>query len=214
MTECACLHQLGFTAARMISAASSIAHGHGVGVILDVVYNHFGQGQTLKLFSDHYFSKRYTTDWGTAVNFDGPESAEVRRFVLDNAAGWIEEFHFDGLRFDSTQDIHDSSEEHILAALARQVRASARNRATLLVAENEPQHRAWSVPRTMGGSASMRDGTTTFTILRKSRCPGAARPTIATIAVRPRNSFPRSSMAISSRANGTNGRRNGGARPH
>ena len=74
------------------------------------------------------------------MNFDGPEAAEVRRFYLANAAYWIEEFHFDGMRFDATQAIHDSSQEHILAALARQVRVSAGNRATLLVAENEPQH--------------------------------------------------------------------------
>ncbi len=117
------------------------AHGHGLGVILDVVYNHLGpEGQTLELFSDYYFSDQIATDWGKAMNFDGPEAAEVRRFYLANAAYWIEEFHFDGMRFDATQAIHDSSQEHILAALARQVRVSAGKRATLLVAENEPQH--------------------------------------------------------------------------
>ncbi len=128
------------------------AHGHGLGVILDVVYNHFGpEGQTLKLFSDYYFSDYHTTDWGKALNFDGPESAAVRRFVLANAAYWIEEFHFDGLRLDATQDIHDSSQEHILAALARQVRDSAGDRATLLVAENEPQHTRLVRPADQGG---------------------------------------------------------------
>ncbi len=121
-------------------------------MILDVVYNHFGpEGQSLELFSDFYFSASHATDWGKAMNFDGPESAEVRRFFLANAAYWIEEFHFDGLRFDATQDIHDSSEEHILAALARQVRTSARNRATLLVAENEPQNTRLVRPPKQGG---------------------------------------------------------------
>ena len=128
------------------------AHAHGLGVILDVVYNHFGpEGQTLHQFSDYYLSDHHTTDWGKALNFDGPGSAAVRQFVLANAACWIEDFHFDGLRLDSTQDIHDSSEEHILAALARQVRASAGNRATLLVAENEPQHTRLVRPLNQGG---------------------------------------------------------------
>ncbi len=128
------------------------AHGHGLGVILDVVYNHLGpEGQTLNFFSDHYLSDCHATDWGKTLNFDGPESAEVRRFILDNAAYWIEEFHFDGLRLDATQDIHDSSEEHILAALARRVRASAKNRVTLLVAENEPQHAHLVGPLDHGG---------------------------------------------------------------
>lgn len=116
------------------------AHGLGLGVILDVVYNHLGPvGETLGAFSEHYFSRRHATDWGAALNFDGPGSAEVRTYFLTNAAYWIEEFHFDGLRFDATQDIHDSSGDHILAAMARRVRAAAKGRSTLLVAENEPQ---------------------------------------------------------------------------
>lgn len=128
------------------------AHGHGLGVILDVVYNHLGpEGQSLESFSDYYFSDCLATDWGKALNFDGPEAAGVRRFFLANAAYWIEEFHFDGLRLDATQDIHDSSAEHILAAIARQVRASARDRATLLVAENEPQHTRLVRPPNQGG---------------------------------------------------------------
>jgi maltooligosyltrehalose trehalohydrolase len=116
------------------------AHSLGLGVILDVVYNHFGpRQQSIELFSDDYFSDRHTTDWGKAVNFDGPNSAPVRQFFLANAAYWIEEFHFDGLRLDATQDIHDTSQEHILTAIARQVRHSAGGRKALLVAENEPQ---------------------------------------------------------------------------
>jgi maltooligosyltrehalose trehalohydrolase len=128
------------------------AHAHGLGVILDVVYNHFGPAaQNLELFSDYYLSDRHTTDWGKSLNYDGPQAAEVRRFLLANAAYWIEEFHFDGLRFDATQDIRDSSEEHILAAIVRQVRASARGRGTLLVAENEPQHTRLAQPVSQGG---------------------------------------------------------------
>ncbi len=117
-----------------------LAHGLGLGVILDVVYNHLGpDGNYLKEFSEHYFTDRYSNEWGEAVNFDGEGSGPVRDFVLDNAAYWIEEYHLDGLRLDATQQIYDASPEHILTALARRVRSAAGGRATLLVAENEPQ---------------------------------------------------------------------------
>ena len=117
------------------------AHALGLGVILDVVYNHVGpDGNFLAHFSPDYFTDRYSTDWGPAVNFDGEHSGPVREFFLANAGYWIDEFHFDGLRLDATQEIYDQSAEHILAAIAQQVRQSARGRATILVAENEPQH--------------------------------------------------------------------------
>jgi maltooligosyltrehalose trehalohydrolase len=116
------------------------AHGLNIGVILDVVYNHFGpDGNYLKQFSPDYFSSRYTTDWGEALNFDGTNCASVREFVLTNAAYWIEEFHLDGLRLDATQQIFDNSAEHILKAIVLRVRTAARGRATIIVAENEPQ---------------------------------------------------------------------------
>ena len=128
------------------------AHGLGLGVILDVVYNHAGPvDQSLAAFSDYYFSTNYKTDWGGAFNYDGEHSAEVRNFVLANAAYWIEEYHFDGLRLDATQNIFDCSEEHIVSALARQVRASATGRATLIVAENEPQDGRLVRPPEQGG---------------------------------------------------------------
>jgi maltooligosyltrehalose trehalohydrolase len=117
------------------------AHAIGLGVILDVVYNHLGpDGNSLMRFSPAYFSERYHTDWGPAINFDGEHAGPVREFFLANAAYWIDEFHFDGLRLDATQNIYDTSADHILAALARHVRAVARGRDTFLVAENEPQH--------------------------------------------------------------------------
>jgi maltooligosyltrehalose trehalohydrolase len=117
------------------------AHRHGLAVILDVVYNHLGpDGNYLMHFSPDYFTDRHETDWGAAINFDGLESVPVREFFLANARAWIEEFHFDGLRLDATQSIFDESPEHIVTALAREVRAAARGRATLIVVENEPQH--------------------------------------------------------------------------
>ena len=116
------------------------AHGLGLGVILDVVYNHVGpDGNYLERFSRDYFTDRYATDWGTALNFDGPHCGPVREFYASNAGYWIDEFHLDGLRLDATQSIFDRSPEHILAAVTRRVREAARGRATIVVAENEPQ---------------------------------------------------------------------------
>jgi maltooligosyltrehalose trehalohydrolase len=128
------------------------AHAAGIGVILDVVYNHLGPaGQNLERYSEHYFTDRYQTDWGRAMNFDGPHSAPVREYFLANAAYWIDEFHFDGLRLDATQSIYDSSEDHILGAIARQVRTAAKGRGTLLIAENEPQDTRLLRPSDKGG---------------------------------------------------------------
>ncbi|HVS39406.1 MAG TPA: malto-oligosyltrehalose trehalohydrolase [Gemmataceae bacterium] len=116
------------------------AHAAGLGVILDVVYNHFGpDGAYLGAFSKDYFTDRYKNEWGEAINFDGPSSSPVREYFIANAGYWIEEFHIDGLRLDATQQIFDTSAEHILTAVGRKVREAARGRATLIVAENEPQ---------------------------------------------------------------------------
>jgi len=113
------------------------AHAHGIGVILDVVYNHFGpDGCYLKQFSPDYFTDRYTNEWGEAINFS---AAPVRQFILENAAYWIDEYHFDGLRLDATQSIHDDSETHIIREICEHARAAAQQRAILIVAENEPQ---------------------------------------------------------------------------
>jgi maltooligosyltrehalose trehalohydrolase len=120
------------------------AHRLGLGVILDVVYNHFGpDGNYLPEFSPHYASDGHKTDWGKPPNFDGEHSAPVRDFALANVRYWISEFHLDGLRVDATQDTHDDSPEHILAAITRTARETAAEagRRVLLVAENEPQDR-------------------------------------------------------------------------
>jgi maltooligosyltrehalose trehalohydrolase len=128
------------------------AHALGLGVILDVVYNHVGpDGNYLTQFSQAYFTNRYTTDWGAAINYEDQHAGPVREFFLANAGYWIEEFHFDGLRIDATQNIYDTSAEHILAAIARRVRQAARGRTTLLVGENEPQHATLVRPPAQGG---------------------------------------------------------------
>ncbi len=116
------------------------AHALGLGVILDVVYNHFGpDGNYLREFAEDYFNDRYTTDWGAAINFDGENAGPAREYFIANACYWIEEFHLDGLRLDATQSIFDLSDDHILAAIARRARSSARGRSIVIVAENELQ---------------------------------------------------------------------------
>jgi len=113
------------------------AHAAGLGVILDVVYNHFGpDGNYLRQYADAWFTDRYENDWGDAIDF---EPGPVREFFLANAGYWIDELHFDGLRLDATQDIHDASGDHILSAIGRRVREAANGRSTYLVAENESQ---------------------------------------------------------------------------
>lgn len=128
------------------------AHALGIGVMLDVVYNHLGpDGNYLKQFSDDYFTDRYRTDWGEAINYGDENAAPVREFFTSNAAYWIDEFHFDGLRLDATQNIYDSSSEHILAAVTRSIHRAARGRSVVQVAENEPQETKLVRPIEQGG---------------------------------------------------------------
>jgi maltooligosyltrehalose trehalohydrolase len=128
------------------------AHGLGLGVVLDVVYNHLGPvGNYLPRFSSTYLTEAHTTDWGAAVNFDREGSAGVREFVVANAVHWVREYHMDGLRLDATQDVKDDSEVHIVAELAAAARAAAGTRRLWLVAENEPQHARLVRPPQAGG---------------------------------------------------------------
>ena len=128
------------------------AHMLGLGVILDVVYNHLGpEGNYLTAFSEDYFTNRYTTDWGAAINYDGPNSRGVREFSVQNACYWISEFHLDGLRVDATQNIYDQGPLHILAEISQKVRKTARPRTVVLLAENEPQDLVCVTPVACGG---------------------------------------------------------------
>ena len=128
------------------------AHASGLGVILDVVYNHMGPvGNYLRAFSTAYFTNRYDNEWGDALNFDGEHSEAVREFFASNAAYWIDEFHLDGLRLDATQQIFDRSPTHILAAVSERARAAARVRSLVIVAENETQNTRLVRPIGAGG---------------------------------------------------------------
>jgi maltooligosyltrehalose trehalohydrolase len=114
------------------------AHAAGLAVVLDVVYNHFGPvGNFIAQFSDTFLGQ--AGEWGDSINFDGPGSSGVREFVVENAAYWIAEFHFDGLRLDATHAMHDRSQEHIVSELARGARGAAGSRPILIVAESESQ---------------------------------------------------------------------------
>ena len=96
-------------------------HARGLAIVLDVVYNHLGPaGNYLDRFGP-YFTDRYATPWGTAVNLDGPFSDEVRRFFCDNALMWLRDYHFDGLRLDAVHAIIDTSAMHFLEQLAVEV---------------------------------------------------------------------------------------------
>lgn len=127
------------------------AHSLGLGVLLDVVYNHFGpEGNYLEKFSGHYYGPK-SNAWGRAINFDAENNGPVREFFISNAAYWIDEFHLDGLRFDATHAIRDASPEHILGCIAERVRQVSQGRGLLLVAENEAQEARCLLPKEQGG---------------------------------------------------------------
>ena len=115
------------------------AHMHGLMVLLDVVYNHFGpEGNYLHAYCSEFFNPAHATPWGAAINFDGMHSRTVRDFFVHNALYWVEEYHFDGLRMDAVHAIHDDSSEHICREIARALRAGpGRRRAVHLVLEND-----------------------------------------------------------------------------
>jgi maltooligosyltrehalose trehalohydrolase len=128
------------------------AHQAGIGVILDVVYNHLGpEGNYLRAFAPQYFTSRHKTPWGEALNFDGDDSRFVREFVIDNALYWLHEFRIDGLRLDATHHILDDSDCHILAALSDRARASVGDRKIVLIAENDQNDVKLLAPTTDGG---------------------------------------------------------------
>lgn len=127
------------------------AHELGLSVILDVVYNHAGpDGCWFESFAPEYFSSE-KNDWGRAFNFDGPDAGPVRAFFEQNARYWIDEFHFDGLRLDATQNLVDNSSTHIIQSVTEAARTAAPTRRIWIVAENEPQDTRLVRPTHEGG---------------------------------------------------------------
>ncbi|HXH06040.1 MAG TPA: malto-oligosyltrehalose trehalohydrolase, partial [Vicinamibacterales bacterium] len=131
------------------------AHALGLAVHLDVVYNHLGpDGAYLAAFSPPFFTDRHRSPWGAGVNLDGPGSAMVRRFLIENALHWLHEYHIDGLRLDATHALADDGPRHFLAELASAVHAAARGRPALVIAEDsrnlavlvrEPDEGGWGL---------------------------------------------------------------------
>ncbi len=128
-------------------------HGRGLGVLLDVVYNHLGaSGPYLNRFGP-YFTGRHTTPWGPAVNLDGPGSDEVRRHIIDNALMWLRDYHIDGLRLDAVHALTDSRATHLLEEIATEVEALGAHvgRPLSLIAESDLNDPRLVTPRAAGG---------------------------------------------------------------
>jgi maltooligosyltrehalose trehalohydrolase len=128
-------------------------HGVGLGVCLDVVYNHLGPvGNYLARFGP-YFSQAHSTPWGEALNLDGDGSFHVRRWVVDNALRWFAGFHLDALRLDAVHELHDDSEQHLLAQLSDEVAALSTQlgRPLALIAESDLNDPVTVTPTRAGG---------------------------------------------------------------
>ena len=128
-------------------------HAHGLGVLLDVVHNHLGpSGNYLPRFGP-YFTDAHHTPWGSAVNLDDVGSDEVRRYLIDNACGWLRDFHLDGLRLDAVHALHDTRALHYLAELSDAVDAlaTALGRPLALIAESDRNDPLTVTPRAAGG---------------------------------------------------------------
>jgi maltooligosyltrehalose trehalohydrolase len=122
-----------------LKALVDAAHERGLMVLLDVVYNHFGpEGNYLHAYAKSFFTERHHTPWGAAINFDGADARPVRDFYVHNALYWLNEYRFDGLRFDAVHAIMDDGPTHILDELVERVRAEAEagGRQVHLVLEN------------------------------------------------------------------------------
>ncbi|MFI5419718.1 MAG: alpha-amylase family glycosyl hydrolase, partial [Nitrososphaerales archaeon] len=128
-------------------------HNEGLAVVMDVVYNHAGpEGNCLSHYGP-YFSWKYKTPWGPAFNYDDFGSDAVRSYVIQNAIYWIEEFHIDGLRLDAIHRISDSSPQHLLLQIARQVHALEKStlRPLHLIAESDLNDPKILKPQSQGG---------------------------------------------------------------
>ena len=129
------------------------AHGMGLAVMLDAVYNHLGpEGNYLPKFGP-YFTTNHNTPWGEAINYDSQGCEQVRRYVVGNALYWIREYHLDGLRLDAVQTINDDSPYHIVAEIRDNVQALARelNRKVCVIAETDENDPRYVRPRISGG---------------------------------------------------------------
>ncbi|HEX6210262.1 MAG TPA: malto-oligosyltrehalose trehalohydrolase [Methylomirabilota bacterium] len=127
------------------------AHGLGLAVVIDVVYNHLGPDGNYLWSYGPYFTERHHTPWGAAVNLDGEASPHVRRFLIENACHWVNEYRMDGLRLDATHALIDDSARHFLGELAATVRETASERDVWVVAEDHRNLAMMVAPEPAGG---------------------------------------------------------------
>jgi malto-oligosyltrehalose trehalohydrolase len=119
-------------------------HRRGIGVILDVVYNHFGpSGNFLHAYASKFFTDKHRTPWGSAINFDDAGSANVRSFFIENALYWLGEFNLDGLRFDAVHAIKDDSLPPFLDQMGERIRQVFPDRHIHLILENDANEPEW-----------------------------------------------------------------------
>jgi len=137
-----------------LKALVEAAHGLGLMIFLDVVYNHFGpEGNYLHQYAPDFFTRDASTPWGEAIAYQGPGAAPVRDFMIHNALFWLEEYHFDGLRLDAVHSIHDSSQPDILTELAQRVRTQLpADRQIHLVLENDRNQARYLARETDGAT--------------------------------------------------------------
>lgn len=129
------------------------AHGHGLAVMLDVVYNHLGPEGNYLWDYGPYFTDRYKSPWGAGINLDGPDSDPVRRFFMANAVYWLSRYHFDGLRLDATHELLSFSARPFLGELTAQIAdwAARDNRHVHIIAENDQSNRLLTLSRDANG---------------------------------------------------------------
>jgi maltooligosyltrehalose trehalohydrolase len=129
------------------------AHGKGLGVVLDVVYNHFGPSGAYAPMFAPYLSEAGANPWGSSVNLDGPGAEEVRRYIIDNVLMWLRDYHIDGLRLDAVHALADHSAVHLLEQMAVEVETLSAhvNRPLSLIAESDLNDPKLITPREAGG---------------------------------------------------------------
>jgi maltooligosyltrehalose trehalohydrolase len=173
-------------------------HSRGLAVLLDVVYNHLGPSGNYLAQYGPYFTSRYSTPWGSAVNYDDADSDEVRRFFCDNALMWLREYHFDGLRLDAIHAIFDNSAQPFLEQLAVEVKqlGDRLSRRLALIAESDLNAPRVVLAPDHGGMGLTPNGVTIFitptTPSSRARQTGTT-PTSGRLHILPRRFVRRSS---------------------
>ena len=127
------------------------AHRLGLGVILDVVYNHFGpDGAYQGAYSKDWYTDRHKTPWGSAINLDGPGSEHVRGFFIESALHWLHEYHADGFRLDATHALYDDRPTHFLAEYAERIQGAVEGKRPLMIVEDHRNEAGVLHPRPDG----------------------------------------------------------------